>query len=87
MKVSITTLLIFTAMVALQIRFLQLRWVGVFISLLCILFAFASMMISAFTSESKDGCLAIQTNSFFQFWKTVLLLGLLNLLILLVCLG
>ena len=87
MKVSITTLLIFTAMVALQIRFLQLRWVGVFISLLCILFAFASMMISAFTSESKDGYLAIQTNSFFQFWKTVLLLGLLNLLILLVCLG
>lgn len=78
-------MLIFTALVALQLRFVQLRTLGVVISLLSVPLLFVIMMISAFTSESKNGYLAIHENELFRFCKTVFLLSLLNLLVLMVC--
>ena len=83
MKISISTLLVFTLLVALQIRFLQLLSIGVLISLLVVPISFTIMMISAFGSESENGYLAVHNNSVFQFRKQILMFGFLNLFILL----
>ena len=69
------------AFVAVQIRFVQMQWLGFAICLSAIPISGIAILAAAFTSESRNGMLDVDRNVTFWAWQRILVFCLLNLVL------
>lgn len=81
LKFSIVQIFFFIAFVAVQIRFVQMQWLGFAICLSAIPVSLIAIVAAALTSESKNGMLNVDDNSAYHAWHRILIFSIVNLVL------